>query len=511
MQRIFYVILAFILFFIPLMLDAKILNLNFQKRTSTTFTQSPTSRKCNIKKSIETFLRQYYGDSIYKNNNRIIKFVKWMRKEKKAIDEYQKIQIVWGKNKEHHRTVDICDLVDSDDNSLNDIYYYKDDKQVKLSTNDRFAIAGFWLGGLFISDAYSQYSTSIRVPSMEFTANPGFDKTATFACGSSSSCLVSESMVGGINIGIHEFTHGLRIILGLDEYKFLSELATYYNQTKYALPVKVRLENNVNKGIYESGSEVGVRDSFYLHDNGYRPDISSLTNEYAAFMLGPFIKGIIKEESVLKLYETDGCTSTILGQAPIKCVLQTKSLEELFRSIYDDDPFVYESIQTVHDSVSANNISEVINTNLDQTRFPNKADIVKDVISNKKDDFYKEYRSLDGIYMATIHVFLENAESDQRHVGISIKGKATGTIEEIIKFAFSDDITEKDKIAEKLVLVLEHLKLKTMVSTGQAYVKSPFLDAAKRNNTMDLLMKDFFKYTVNYSPYREQDIPSGYW
>ena len=107
----------------------------------------------------------------------------------------------------------------------------------------------------------------------------------------------ADALIRGINIGIHEGTHALPFINGMDTGTALSEIAAYYNQTAYGLPIKDQsIETASGFDLYYNS----VRDFASRYEKTIKDEKAAgkLGGEYLSFVIGPWIKKFFLDKKV---------------------------------------------------------------------------------------------------------------------------------------------------------------------------------------------------------------------
>jgi len=122
----------------------------------------------------------------------------------------------------------------------------------------------------------------------------------------------NNSFILGFNWGIHECTHLLRYINYADERNILSEMATYYTQTKHGLPlesksIKCNYLGHVRVLDYNEGLSGSKRDFVHLLDEIRRGTLGlemvDLKAEYLAFMVGPWVRDYLETRGEFDIFK----------------------------------------------------------------------------------------------------------------------------------------------------------------------------------------------------------------
>lgn len=242
-----------------------------------------------VRKQIE----QYYGKTNFKDPKhqtgwfRVADFLEWLEKNEAQL------------SKEPTFVMDIPKFTDQ----LPVQYNYTLQEIVQLSPDKRPAILmrAFWIN-VGVHYIAHKYGKGPNLGTISFLASP---QVITAAAGKRyfqlNSSEVPEVFPVYINMGIHEGTHGLvvldnqdnEIVDGLNGDNSLSELATFYSQYNYGLPVKI-----ADSTIYASG----VRN--IVHTYEALPNFPYAT-EYQQFVIGALLFDQIEKKKVPTLFDDE--------------------------------------------------------------------------------------------------------------------------------------------------------------------------------------------------------------
>lgn len=228
-------------------------------------------KKVELKQSslygvVERELQEYYARQVFVDPNhqtgwfRVDNFLTWVKKNASALE------------KESVRTT-------KETVSLKSIYANP------KSWNYEPLYRTFWvyLGARYIADVYRVKADFSRLSVV-------FCKDMACAIGGTGSIVISpnsaEALPSIINMGMHEATHML-LYLRRNTEDQLSELATFYTQYNYALPVKADDALTLGDGVRD------MRRTYNL-----RPDIDVLY-EYNSFIAGHVLNPSIRPADVL--------------------------------------------------------------------------------------------------------------------------------------------------------------------------------------------------------------------
>jgi len=243
------------------------------------FNKKPNT-KCDVYEKLSTIFESYYGEDLVKNNTRIHNFLIWVQKDSDKIKK-QAITYDGGKSE----VLYACDIL--------------------KKPTDRYELLGLWLGGLYIVSQYNIEPSLMPAFIKEGGGTAylnGVQKVAFFC--EEERCkktFLATLLIRGINLGIHEFTHALPAIFNIKiggEYwsiESAGELATFYNETTYGLPVKI--------DSIEDAWAPAVRDIVHNYNVTKRNKDISLydiySHEYAEYALGPLIRSYLNKEQLL--------------------------------------------------------------------------------------------------------------------------------------------------------------------------------------------------------------------
>lgn len=214
---------------------------------------------------IETLnLRKYYEGTSICDNPRFTSFMDWLIKNDSLLLNALKSDIKSGKV----------------------ITTLKDEKAA-------ISLIGCWLGGRYIASIYKK-SDKENFPKLIHGSHSAYYPSAHSIelCSRFLEKIdKTESFLISFNMGIHEYTHALGKINGKNV--VLSEMATFFSQTSYALPLKTSL----TKKFYGTPF-AGVRNFIHtLDETNSEPEKSTallsnciLFDEYLSFIIGPWLK-----------------------------------------------------------------------------------------------------------------------------------------------------------------------------------------------------------------------------
>lgn len=153
--------------------------------------------------------------------------------------------------------------------------------------------AGLWvyLGVRYIADVYGISADFSKLTVI-------YEENSDLAVGLGLGTIVASAKEGTsaperINLGIHEGTHLFPFLEESTSSLTLSELATFYSQYNYGLPVKASSAQNLGKGVRD------LRVTWK-----YRPDWN-LSYEYNYFVAGLLLNPTLKKKDVLN-FRNDG-------------------------------------------------------------------------------------------------------------------------------------------------------------------------------------------------------------
>ncbi|MBR3631918.1 MAG: hypothetical protein IKN49_02485 [Elusimicrobiaceae bacterium] len=149
--------------------------------------------------------------------------------------------------------------------------------------------AGLWvyLGARYIADVYGVSADFSKLTII-------YEEKSDLAVGLGLGTIVASAKEGTsaperINLGIHEGTHLFPFLENSNSQLTLSEMATFYSQYNYGLPVKASSAQNLGKG---------VRD--FRRTWKYRPDWN-LLYEYNYFVAGLLLNPTLKKKDIFSL------------------------------------------------------------------------------------------------------------------------------------------------------------------------------------------------------------------
>lgn len=230
---------------------------------------------CDVNEKISTIFKSYYGKDLIKSNTRIRNFLMWVQKDSDKIKKQ---------------------VIEYDNISTDEILYACD---ILKKPTDKYEILGLWLGGLYIVSQYNIPPSSMPT-FLIMDTKPGYiiDSNQVHLFCDEKRCekkSLATLLIKGIDLGIHEFTHALPVIFKLDSHDCDSELATFYNQTTYALPMKI----DSTKDVWG----YAVRDIVHNYNVTKKNEDVSLydiySHEYSEFALGPLIRPYLNKELLL--------------------------------------------------------------------------------------------------------------------------------------------------------------------------------------------------------------------
>lgn len=150
-----------------------------------------------------------------------------------------------------------------------------------------------YLGVRYIADMYQVKADFSRLQLiMSNSSNQAIDGLGIIKI----SLKEQRSFIEQINLGIHEGTHILPYLMGHD--KVLSELATFYSQYNYGLPVNAKQTVHTISGVRD------IRQTYRNH-NGL-----ALLYEYNYFVAGLILNKHLKKKEVLQLYQNKNTFAT---------------------------------------------------------------------------------------------------------------------------------------------------------------------------------------------------------
>ncbi|MCQ2411089.1 MAG: hypothetical protein MJ053_06475 [Elusimicrobiaceae bacterium] len=169
-----------------------------------------------------------------------------------------------------------------------------------FQTPARRRVCWFYLGGRYVADRYGVATDFSRL-SIWMTQLKGVG--AWEGGGIFFSTKTQGDVATCINTGIHEVTHVLPY-LAQEDTRGLTELATFYSQYNYGLPVKANQAPNL---------AVGIRDVRLTHQR--RPDLDIL-NEYNYFIAGILLNATLTAPEARQLFavETGGRLNVSIAQ-----------------------------------------------------------------------------------------------------------------------------------------------------------------------------------------------------
>lgn len=240
-----------------------------------------------VRKQIE----QYYGKTNFKDPRhqtgwfRVADFLEWLEKNEAQLSQ------------EYTYVMDVPEFIDMPPSQ----YYHTLQEIVQLPPDKRPAILmrSFWIN-LGVHYIASKYEKGPQLGIISFMAST---HVITAAAGKRyfelNSKEKAEVFPVYINMGIHEGTHGLISLDATDapvdgaqnEDKCLNELATFYSQYNYGLPVKI-----ADSIIYASGARN------IAHTYQALPDFPYAT-EYQQIVIGPLLFDQMKKKQVMSLWD----------------------------------------------------------------------------------------------------------------------------------------------------------------------------------------------------------------
>ena len=263
---------------------------------------------------IEGMLSEYYGNDA--QHQRVMNFLSWLGKNENELSTRLRKDVESG--------------------AIEDI------KKGESMEN----LLGFWLGIRYIASVYQKEGETPTFPPIkvgretsEFNMVEGNFNIERRAAGENP----QADLVAGLNLGIHECTHALCIMTGRSE-AILPELAVYYNQSRYGLPVKnedwadmpekiqagpdAEAKKKPSGGTHEPWFET-VRDVRHLLDSLPK---DYFKNEYAEFVFGPWlINALGKDFDIFKLQVSmDALSISALGDLYFMYTNAPSTLEGLF-------------------------------------------------------------------------------------------------------------------------------------------------------------------------------------